>query len=63
MRFVYVMKEEDRDKMLELGYSMIKVNDAGTVWVFENKDALSFSCYEDERMADISFVLSDVLTF
>lgn len=53
--FIYVMDVESRDKLIELGYTLLK--HTGYVWVFKNKDPLSF---ED---IGVQCVVSDTLTF
>lgn len=63
MRFVYVMKKEDKDKMVAMGYSLIKEDKKNNLWVFENKDATTFASEDEITNAGISFVLSDILTF
>lgn len=63
MRFVYVMSEEDKNKMTAMGYALIKEDKRNHIWVFENKDVMSFA-YEDEiANVGVNFVLSDMLTF
>lgn len=47
MNFIYVMREADKDKMISLGYSIIKEDKRNHVWVFQNKDTTTFAC-EDE---------------
>ena len=63
MQFVYVMCQEDKEKMIAMGYSLLKKHPENNVWVFKNYDVVDFS--DDDRLvnADISFVLSDVLRF
>ena len=63
MRFVYVMKKEDRDKMITMGYSLIKEDKQNHIWVFANKDVTTFSSEDEITDAGVSFVLSDMLTF
>lgn len=63
MRFVYVMKKEDKDKMVAMGYSLIKEDKQNNLWVFENKDLTTFASEDEITNAGISFVLSDMLTF
>lgn len=63
MRFVYVMKKEDKDKMVAMGYSLIKEDKKNNLWVFENKDVTTFASEDEITNAGISFVLSDILTF
>lgn len=63
MRFVYVMTEDDKDKMLEMGYSLMKEDKRNHIWVFENKDMMTFDREDEIANAGIAFVLSDMLTF
>lgn len=63
MRFVYVMTADDRDKMLEMGYSLMKEDKRNHIWVFENKDVMTFDHEDKIAGAGIAFVLSDMLTF
>lgn len=56
--FVYVMDEESRDRLVSLGYKLLKYDERNSVWCFENKvpDALAFEL-------DIPCVVSSVMTF
>ena len=63
MHFIYVMREADRDKMLELGYRLIKGDEKNSVWAFDNDGRMNFSSGEEVSKAGISYILSDVLTF
>lgn len=61
--FVYVMSEDDRDKLIELGYKLVRSDDVNKVFVFENKPELVFECGEHPLEAQkISFILSSSLT-
>lgn len=55
--FLYVMDTESRDKLLNLGFELLKENDEKTVWVFVNK------LYRMFDLVDVPCVVSDVLTF
>jgi len=59
MHFIYVMSEQDKDKMLALGYVMMKEDAKNRMWVFLNKDTKTFS----GDKAGIQFILSNTLTF
>lgn len=63
MRFVYVMKKEDRDKMAAMGYPLIKEDRRNHIWVFENKDVTTFASEDEITNAGVTFILSDMLTF
>ena len=55
--FLYVMDVKSRDKLLSLGFKLLKSNDKKTLWVFVNSEKQTFN------EIDISCVISDVLTF
>ena len=57
------MRDTDKEKVLALGYNLIKADEKHNIWVFENNDTLSFSCDDIFDKEGIPFVLSDVLTF
>lgn len=55
--FIYVTDKENRDKLIKLGYELLKGNDRIAIWVFKNKEGLQFD------VQDIKCVVSDTLTF
>jgi hypothetical protein len=57
------MREADRDKMMELGYHLIKGDDRNSIWVFDNDKWMDFAFEMEVSEAGISYILSDVLTF
>jgi hypothetical protein len=57
------MTSGDKDKMISLGYNLIKGNPKNNIWVFSNKEYLTFDADDEITNAGISFVLSDVITF
>lgn len=63
MHFVYVMSYEDKEKMLKLGFNLIKSDIANNIWVFENADVMTFETEDRISGAGIAFILSDMLTF
>lgn len=63
MHFIYVMSVRDKDKMLSLGYSLVKEDKRNSIWVFQNKDTTTFACEDEVSSAGIKFVLSNTLTF
>lgn len=63
MHFIYVNSEQDRDKMLALGYVLMKADARNHIWIFRNKDSEEFSCNKGITHAGVQFVLSDTLTF
>lgn len=56
-KFIYVVGEEARDKMLAMKYELLKSNENSHVYVFADNGNKRFSTNE------FSFVLSDTLTF
>lgn len=63
MRFIYVMSQADKDKMIAMGYALLKEDKRNHIWVFENKDVNTFAYDEEITCAGVSFVASDMLTF
>lgn len=55
--FIYVFRVEDRDKLLALGYRLLKSDDSQGMYIFENLGLVKFS------INDMKFVLTDTLTF
>lgn len=63
MNFVYVTSKHDKDKMLALGYVLMKEDSRNKMWVFKNKDTKTFDGDNEMSKAGIRFALSDTLTF
>ena len=64
MKFVYVQGESNKEKMIALGYELIKGHPSGDIFIFKNKDeALKFGLNEELEQSDITFITSNVLTF
>lgn len=59
MKFIYVMTEEDRDRLLDLGFHFISNQIGGMLWVFENDPNIEVDL--DEEL-DVH-VLSNTLMF
>lgn len=61
--FIYVEKQH-KDKMLALGYELIKSDSGGKFFIFKNKnkDDAKFSLGELER-SGVQYMGSSVLTF
>ena len=57
MKFIYVFSEAERDTMLRAGYILIHANGKDGVYVFQNRQNLTFA------LPNIQYVASDVLTF
>lgn len=57
-RFIYVLDDDTKDRLLKNNYNLIKSDEKKKVYVFENKFVdLTFD------MVGITCVYSDVLTF
>lgn len=56
-RFIYVFSRTARDSLLAANYVLLKSDEKNSVYVFANKADMTFG------FADISFILSDTLTF
>lgn len=64
MKFIYVMNEDDKNKLVALGYKMIREDNRNHVWVFHNHSITSVFSEDDPlEKTNVSFVLSDVLMF
>lgn len=63
MHFIYVMSRADKDKMLALGYFLVREDERNSMWVFQNKDTATFACEDEISSAGVRFVLSNMLTF
>lgn len=63
-KFIYVFNNEAKNKLLSLGYNLIKNDDNGHVYIFnsENKSR-TFSADIMDGTIDVSYILSDSLTF
>lgn len=55
--FIYVMDADSKEKLLNLGYKLVKEHEAGKMWVFENKKETVF------ENIGVPCVVSDTLTF
>ena len=67
MHFIYVMREEDKDKMVQLGYKLYREDAANHVFIFHTKNPtvdLTFADDDDDlAKAGIPHVVSNILTF
>ena len=55
--FIYVFDEKARDKLLAMGYALLKTDERNKVYVFKNSDIQTFST------KDFSYITSNTLTF
>lgn len=56
-KFIYVFDADGRDRLLALKYELLKSDEEKEVFVFLNKPDESFA------ETDLTFALSDILTF
>lgn len=54
--FIYVFSTEDRDKLLEKSYTILKADEKNNIYVFEHSD-------DEFEELGVTFVLSNTLTF
>lgn len=57
MMFIYVTHKEYRDKLLSLGYTLLKEHKDQNIWVFAAKENMTFEAIE------VPCITSNVLTF
>lgn len=55
--FLYAFDEGERDKLLALNYVLVKSDNHNHIYIFENKDNLTFN------LKDSKIIESDKLTF
>ena len=58
-QFIYVMKKEDRDKLLKRGFHLLKEDELSSLWIFENNAELDLEFAKDAPR----YVFSDILSF
>lgn len=56
-KFIYVFSNEDKEKLSNYGYLLLKEDKENGIFVFVNEKNLEFALCND------AFVLSDTLTF
>lgn len=56
--FIYVFSKENRDKMLDLGFVLLKNDEKNSVFVFKSNEKLAFELFTIK-----DFVESNTLTF
>jgi len=56
-KFIYTIHSEARDRLLKLGYVLLKQDERNNIYVFENKPGVDLS------FMDNGYILSDTLTF
>ena len=55
--FIYVFTKSDRDRLLSLGFTILKADENTDIYVFVNDGQQKFT------VDDMRFALSDTLTF
>lgn len=58
MKFIYIMKERDRDILIKHGYEMIRHDELNHLWIFENKEPHE----ELEPLIQDRYVLSNMIS-
>lgn len=56
-KFLYVFCMEDRDKLLSLGYSLLKSDERNSIYIFETKESFKIDVGKSD------YILSNTLTF
>lgn len=56
-KFIYVFDEQARNKLIAGGYELLKSDEFGSSFVFVNNNNATFS------LEDVSYIMSDTLTF
>lgn len=59
-KFIYVFDVDTYNKLLSANYQLLKADKRQNIFVFENKDIHTLTSDTSE---DLTFVLSDTLTF
>jgi hypothetical protein len=55
-KFIYVYKEEDKDRLMNLGFKLLKKDDKNEIWCFMNTDS-------SQEVFDFGVLYSNTLTF
>lgn len=56
-KFIYVYSADAKDKLLAANYKLMKSDERNNIYIFLNEDKLSFASL------DVSYILSDTMTF
>lgn len=56
-KFIYVYSADAKDKLLAANYKLMKSDERNNIYIFLNEDKLSFTSL------DVSYILSDTMTF
>ena len=60
-KFIYVFSEDAKKEFVQTGFFLFRSNPERNLYIFLNKNNLSFS--DDVCMPDVSYVITDTLTF
>lgn len=63
MPFIYVMSEEDKQKMIALGYELVRDDAWNGVFIFAAKDKASFADSDELDKLGIRHANSNVMSF
>ncbi len=58
MKFIYVFDSADKERLVNIGYKLLKEDSMNSIYIFETDTKLSFVGQGVDR-----FIFSDVLTF
>lgn len=58
MKFIYVFDSADKERLVSIGYKLLKEDSMNSIYIFETDAKLSFAGQGVEK-----FIFSDVLTF
>ncbi len=57
-KFIYIHDVETKNKLINLGYRLMKENQISNLYVFENKKTLQFDIHDKSK-----YILSNTLMF
>jgi hypothetical protein len=58
MKFIYVFDSSDKERLVNIGYKLLKEDNVNSIYIFKSDAKLSFDKQDMEK-----FVFSDVLSF
>lgn len=59
-KFIYVFSLQDRDKLIKLGYKLIRSDESKNIYTFSNLNNDGVMVFSAN---DIKYIMSDTLTF
>ena len=60
-RFIYVIGEDARDRLVNMGYHLLREDETKHIYVFLSQDNQNFSCADIQFADDSSTALLDVI--